>query len=345
MSAGLLTLVVVNHNYERYLAEAVDSALAQRGAAVEVVVVDDGSTDGSRDVIAGYGSRVTPVLQDNAGQAAAFNAGLARAGGDAIVVLDADDVLAPDLAARALPVFARHADVVRVAYRLAIIDEHGRRTGELMPARDVTLPSGSVQRLVLDHGDDLSWPPTTGNAFAAWALRRVMPLPVTDDRIDADAWLHPTVPLLGTVVALDAVGGAYRTHWRNQAFRGGADSARSRRVIATTLRTREQVAALSAELGFGRPRARSVTLAAHRLVSLRLGGPGHPVAGDSPRRAARDGIAAAWARDDVGAARALLYTAWFAAAVVAPRAAVRRLADAFFVPSRRPQGLRRLLAS
>jgi glycosyltransferase involved in cell wall biosynthesis len=340
-----LSIVVVNHDYERFLAQAIDSALGQRGADVEVVVVDDGSTDGSRDIIAGYGSRVTPVLQDNAGQAAAFNAGLARASGDVIVFLDADDVLAPDLAARALAVFAGEPHVVRVAYRLAIVDEHGRPTGELMPARDVPLPSGSVHRQVLDHGDDLAWPPTTGNAFAAWALRRVMPLPLTEDRIDADAWLHPTIPLLGTVAVLDGVGGAYRTHGDNRAFRGGADSARSRRVITTTLRTREQVAALSAELGYGRPRARSVTLAAHRLVSLRLGGMGHPIAGDTPLRAARDGIAAAWARDDVGSARALLYTGWFAAAVVAPRAALRRLADAFFLPSRRPQGLRRLLAS
>ena len=163
-----------------------------------------------------------------------------------VVFLDADDLLEPDVVCRAMTAFARDPQLVRVAYRLAIVDEQGRPTGELMPARDVALPSGDVRRRVLDHGDDLAWPPTSGNAFAAWALRRVMPLPVTEDRIDADAWLHPTIPLLGTVVALDGVGGAYRAHGTNHAFRGGADVARSRRVIAKTLRVRERLAQLAA---------------------------------------------------------------------------------------------------
>jgi len=338
------TVVVVNHNYERFLAEAIDSALGQRDALVEVVVVDDGSTDGSRDVIRRYGGRVRPVFQANCGQAGAFNAGLAAASGEIVVFLDADDVLASDLVARVTAAFAGDPGLVRVAYRLEIVDERGRPTGELMPARDVAIPAGDVRRRVLAYGDDLAWPPTSGNAFAARALRRVMPLPVTDDRIDADAWLHPTVPLLGTVATLDGVGGAYRAHGANFAFRAGADVGRSRRVISKTLRVREHVVALAAELGLGRPLGRSVTLAAHRLVSLRLGGPGHPVAGDTPLRAARDGMSAAWSRDDVSAARALALTGWFAAAAIAPRGVVRRLADAFFVPAHRPDVLRRLLA-
>jgi glycosyltransferase involved in cell wall biosynthesis len=345
MSAGLASIVVVNFNYARFLAQAIDSALHQRDAAFEVIVVDDGSTDGSRAVIAGYGSRVRPVLQDNLGQAGAFNAGLARATGEVVIFLDADDLLAPDLVSRVMAAFAGDPQLVRVAYRLTIVDEQGRPTGELMPARDVALPAGDVRRRVLDHGDDLAWPPTSGNAFAAHALRRVMPLPVTDDRIDADAWLHSTIPLLGRVAALDDVGGAYRAHGTNFAFRGGADAVRSRRVIAKTLRVRDRVAELSGELGYGRPRSLSVTVAAHRLVSLRLGGPGHPVAGDATWRAARDGIRAAWGRDDVGVARALAYTGWFCAAAVAPRAAMGRLADAFFVPAHRPPGLRRALAA
>ena len=77
----LVTIVVNNYNYARFLAEAIDSALAQTYAALEVVVVDDGSTDESREIIAQYGGRVIPVLKDNGGQASAFNAGFAAARG------------------------------------------------------------------------------------------------------------------------------------------------------------------------------------------------------------------------------------------------------------------------
>ena len=73
--SGILDIVVNNFNYARFLTAAVDSALAQRGTDVHVIVVDDGSTDDSRDLIASYGDRVTPVLKENGGQASAFNAG------------------------------------------------------------------------------------------------------------------------------------------------------------------------------------------------------------------------------------------------------------------------------
>ncbi|HVW19417.1 MAG TPA: glycosyltransferase family A protein [Solirubrobacteraceae bacterium] len=338
-----VSVVVVNHDYERFVGEAVDSALAQRGVDVEVIVVDDGSTDGSREVLHAYGTRIRLVLQPNRGQAAAVDAGVAEARGGVVLLLDADDRLEPGVAARAADAIGSDPTVVRVVFRLAIVDEAGRPTGELTPPADVPLAAGDVRRAILAHGDDVAWPPTSGNAFAAWALRRVLPLPPTSDRIDADAWLHPTVPLLGRVVALDGVGGAYRAHGANAAFRAGVDVARSRRVIATSARVHGRVAQLASELDLGPVELRSVTLAAHRLVSLRLGGAGHPLARDTRWRAAADGLAAAAHRTDVAPARRLAYAGWLLAACVAPRAWVGPLAEAFFVPARRPRLLRRAL--
>jgi glycosyltransferase involved in cell wall biosynthesis len=200
-----VSIVVVNHNYERFLGEAIESALAQRGAAVEVIVVDDGSTDGSRNLLAAYGARIRVVLQSNSGQKAAFNAGLAAAKGAIVLYLDADDVLDSEVAATAALAFRRNPGAARVVFRLAIVDETGGSTGELMPASDLPLPKGDVRRQVLEHGDDLAWPPTSGNAFAAWALRQVMPLPMTADLHGADSWLHP---------ATDVAGDPGRSRWQ-----------------------------------------------------------------------------------------------------------------------------------
>ena len=94
MSLPTVSVVVNNFNYERYVGLAIESALAQRPRP-EVVVVDDGSSDGSRALLSEYKRRVKLVLQDNGGQAAAFNSGFAATTGDVVLFLDADDLLAP----------------------------------------------------------------------------------------------------------------------------------------------------------------------------------------------------------------------------------------------------------
>src|SRR4051812_487104 len=86
--ARLVSVVVNNHDYGRFLAEAIDSALGQTYLHTEVIVVDDGSTDDSREIIAGYGSRVTAVLKENGGQASAFNAAFRELRGEVVLFLD-----------------------------------------------------------------------------------------------------------------------------------------------------------------------------------------------------------------------------------------------------------------
>ena len=95
--AELVSVVIPCYNAADVVAEAIDSALAQRYPAVEVVVVDDASTDGSRDVVAGYGDRVTALhLPANRGPAYARNRGVELARGAWLMFLDADNLMAPD---------------------------------------------------------------------------------------------------------------------------------------------------------------------------------------------------------------------------------------------------------
>src|SRR5947209_447543 len=96
MTRPVLTIAINNHNYGRFLADAVDSALAQTYSEVEVVVVDDGSTDESSEVIRQYGPSVRAIFQERQGHAAALDTGLGAASGEIVCFLDADDILLPE---------------------------------------------------------------------------------------------------------------------------------------------------------------------------------------------------------------------------------------------------------
>jgi glycosyltransferase involved in cell wall biosynthesis len=108
MTAPKVSIVIANFNYAEYLGAAIDSALAQ-GDIAETIVVDDGSTDGSRMLIASYGERIIPILQKNSGACAARNAGLAIARAPFVKFLDADDWLVQGAVAR------QHAQATQIA--------------------------------------------------------------------------------------------------------------------------------------------------------------------------------------------------------------------------------------
>lgn len=324
----LLSVVINNFNYADFLPAAIESALAQTHPHTEVVVVDDGSTDDSRAVIARYGDRVTAVLKDNGGQASAFNAGFAASRGDVVIFLDADDVLLSDTAALVAAGFAREPALAKLHYRLEVIDASGRPTGEFVPAEHVALPEGDLRRRLLRSPDDIPHPSASGNAFARSALVRLLPMP-EGERTAADRYLLNLAPLLGPVGALPKAGGRYRVHGRNAFYSAGLELERIRHTVRHTAFTHREIGRLAADLGLLRSpeaaRLTSVTDLAQRLASLRLEPELHPIAGDRRLRLALRGIGASLRRADLSAGRRLFYAAWFAAAAAAPRAAARRL--------------------
>ena len=97
-----VSIVIPTYNYEQYLGAAIDSALAQTYPNLEVLIIDDGSTDGTAQLIGKYGSRVRYLAQPNAGLSAARNTGIREAAHEYLVFLDADDVLAPAMVERCM---------------------------------------------------------------------------------------------------------------------------------------------------------------------------------------------------------------------------------------------------
>ncbi len=208
-----VSVIVNNYNYGCFLKEAVDSALHQSYPGVEVIVVDDGSTDHSREIIASYGDRIIPVLKENGGQGSAFNAGFAMSHGDVIFFLDSDDVLLPAAVERVVPLF-QDADVVKVHWPLWEIDKDGRKTGDRVPRG--TLSKGDLHKIAAREGPATHInPPTTGNAWARWFLERVCPIPEQDWKICADVYLLELAPLFGPIKRILAPQGLYRAHGQN----------------------------------------------------------------------------------------------------------------------------------
>jgi glycosyltransferase involved in cell wall biosynthesis len=104
----LVSVVVPAYQAEAFLGEALASALGQDCPQVEVLVVDDGSTDRTAEIAAAHGVRV--IRQRNGGPAAARNAGLALARGEFLTILDADDLWLPDRLTRQVAYLREHPD-------------------------------------------------------------------------------------------------------------------------------------------------------------------------------------------------------------------------------------------
>ena len=127
----LVSIVINNYNYGRYIGAAIDSALAQTWNPLEVIVVDDGSTDDSWAVIESYGERVHAIRQANGGQGAAYNTGLAASRGEWVLFLDSDDML--DVGAIARMLSFADDKVAKVQGYLRRIDADGKPLGGAVP--------------------------------------------------------------------------------------------------------------------------------------------------------------------------------------------------------------------
>jgi glycosyltransferase involved in cell wall biosynthesis len=147
-----VTVIVPTRNRRRYLDEAIRSVLAQTFADFELLVIDDGSTDGTGDLVnAVEDPRLLYIHQPAAGIGAALNRGLRRARGRYVARLDSDDVWHRDMLETLVPVLESRADVGVAYARGQAMDECGRRLPNLqgLPER---FPGDSLRSLVYDDG-------------------------------------------------------------------------------------------------------------------------------------------------------------------------------------------------
>jgi glycosyltransferase involved in cell wall biosynthesis len=213
--SGKVSIIINNYNYEPYLAEAVDSALDQTYAEIEVIVVDDGSTDGSLELLRQYGDRIRVVSQRNQGQGAALNTGFNEATGDWVLFLDADDTLDPNsvqsLVSVATTLSRKHA---AIQFKLRCIDARGNAIIPEQSNPQSFIDSDPLASLLREGS--YCFAPTSGNLFRAESLREVMPVPVETYKICADLYIQTAIPFVGKIhFVSEGTLGSYRIHGSN----------------------------------------------------------------------------------------------------------------------------------
>jgi GT2 family glycosyltransferase len=335
----VVDVIVNNHNYGRFLASALESALDQTHPHVNVIAVDDGSTDESREVLAEYADRVEVVLKEQGGQASAINAGFARTRGDVVIFLDSDDRLDPEATARVAAAFAADESLVKVQFRTEVIDAEGRGTGVVRPLPHLPMPEGDLRRDELLRPFDIVWMSTSANSFRRPALERIMPVPEASyPKTGADWYLVHTAALLGRVRSLPEVSGYYRIHGENsyEADQPVLDLKRVRQAISYTEATGPELLRVAEELGLLHPRRiLSTADIGYRMISVCIDRSRHPVPGERRLGLLADGIRALARRDDVTLPMKAIMGGWFAAMAVSPPRIARRLAEFFLFPESR----------
>ena len=209
----LASIIITNYNYGQFLAEAIESALAQTYPQVEVIVIDDGSTDHSAAIIASYATRISPVFKSNGGQCSCVNLALQHGRGEVILFLDADDVLLEHTVARHVEGL-RKPGVIKSCGYLAVTDVDGKVTGATIPEK--LQASGDYRERILQQG--LAARPasfTSGNAWTRDFLEQVLPLP-ENDIIGADGYLTAIDGLFGRIESIHEPVALYRLHGSNK---------------------------------------------------------------------------------------------------------------------------------
>lgn len=133
MTQPLVTVVIPNYNYARYLPQTLESVLQQTWPYIEIIVVDDGSSDGSAEILDSYGTCLRWIRQKNQGVAAARNRGAQEAQGDLIAFLDADDIWLPTKIQRQVERFCADPELGLIHCGLI---EFNEQDGDLMTKLD-----------------------------------------------------------------------------------------------------------------------------------------------------------------------------------------------------------------
>jgi glycosyltransferase involved in cell wall biosynthesis len=214
-----VSCVICAYNYERFVAEAVQSALDQDYPRdrFEVIVVDDGSTDGTPEVLRGFGDEIRVVRQENAGLNAATERGIRESRGELIALLDADDAWTPDKLRRQVELF-RRPEVGLTFTDKEMVDDDGRR---LHPSFLTYCKADPEAGRPLDRLVRQNFVPAPTIMFRSSLRDHVLPMP--PEAACQDWWLAVKVTEIAEIDWIDAPLTRYRIHGDNMGVGAAGD--------------------------------------------------------------------------------------------------------------------------
>lgn len=230
MTSLLITVLITTYNYGRFIEEAIDSVMSQDFPLdkVQILVVDDGSTDDTSERVKKYGSDVEYLYKPNGGQASALNFGMANARGEVVSLLDADDLFLPGKLARLAEVFEKDPALGMAYHRF---EEWHVATGERGEYTFVPL-SGDV-RTMPDFFLRYHPMATSCTSYRRTSLAPLLPIP-EEIRMLADGYFVLLIPFLAPVLAIPEIHAVYRLHGTNSFYSD------ERKIPAQALRKRLQ---------------------------------------------------------------------------------------------------------
>lgn len=336
-----VSIIISSYNYGRFLKDAIDSALNQTYGNTEVIVVDDGSTDNSRAIMASFGNRIKPVLKENGGQASAFNSGFSVSKGDIIIFLDSDDRLCPNAVEEVVRVW--HTGISKVHYRLQWMDAEGNRLNTFIPPAGYALAFGDLKPIILKQGIYRT-PPTSGNAYSREFLREVLPVPEENWRLCPDAFLHAQVAFYGKIGAIEKTLGYYRVHGSNASslIKFKSDTERLEEEInfrnrceALILRSAERV---HLNAGF------NPTIKVAKKITLFMICPENNLVKDERlSRLIKSGIHAVWKECEISILKKIVISGFFILLPFFPRNLAKEMLFWYIYPEKRPLFIRRMV--
>jgi glycosyltransferase involved in cell wall biosynthesis len=205
----LVSIVIPAYNLGHYVGATIDSVLAQDYPRVELIVIDDGSKDDTREVLARYTGRMRWESQPNAGQVAAMNRGWGMASGEILSWIGADDLLLPDAVSTSVRELAAHPEIVMTYCDYNQIDPRGR------VIRRLRRPDFNYRDMVVN----VICPPGPGAFFRRSAWQATGPWDASFRiMLDYDYWLR--LGLQGPFKRIPRVLAHYRMHPGQETFSG-----------------------------------------------------------------------------------------------------------------------------
>jgi hypothetical protein len=228
MKPPVVSIIIDTFNHGAFLRDALESVLAQDAPLddVEILVIDDGSTDQTPALVEPYTPRVRYLRKENGGQASAFNAGIAASQGELLFFLDGDDWWAPHKLRTVRDVFDQYPDIGAVGHAIVEIDGVGNHR-ELRPCRIERLhvhdaaAAGRFRELKCFFG-------TSRFAARRRVLEAILPVPESLV-VEADEYLFTAAPAVADVLLLEEPLTFYRLHAGNLYQFRGADPLKLRR--------------------------------------------------------------------------------------------------------------------